>query len=281
MVFWNSLKAANTSWLCNTVNILFLVGGITMKNIIIAAGKPGTGKSKFGMEVEEPIMFWDIENKNEEMQNKYYPHKLINRKDLLVFDDTFHEDWYGTYLTLKSEVDKIIALGQKVRSGELNYIGFEWLVIDGISPIRNKIMYAKWIHDHSKAVTGKPSRKRPNEYEWGTINEYVRGLLFPLINMVVAGIIPNLLFTAEFVDRYELIDVYDEAVNKIVTKSVKNGMKPAYKTDLGYKGYTLFEFYCDIKTGKYSVTCTKSLTGVWKEDVTGRSVFDVLLARGL
>ena len=252
-----------------------------MKEVVIIAGNAGTGKSKTGMEVEEPIEFWDIENKNDKMQKKYYSHKLINRKDLLVFDDTFHEDWYGTYLALKSEVDRIIKLGQQVRSGELNYIGFEWLVIDGISPIRNKIMYAKWIHDHSKAVTGKPSRKRPNEYEWGAINGYVRDLLFPLINMVIAGIIPNILFTAEFTDHYEIIEVFDESRNKIVKKSVINGRVPAYKDYLGYKGYTLLELDCDSNTGKYSVACTKSLAGVWNEDVTGRSVFDVLLARGL
>jgi hypothetical protein len=140
--------------------------------IIIAAGNPGTGKSLFGMGVEEPIEFWDIENKNFDLQKEYFNDKLITRKDLLVFDDGFKEDWYATYLSLKSEVDKIISLGQQVRSGTLDYIGFEWLVIDGISPIRNKIMYAKWLHDHS-------GRKRPNEYEWGAINEYVRELLFP------------------------------------------------------------------------------------------------------
>ena len=245
-----------------------------MKRIIIAAGNPGTGKSRFGFDVEEPIEFWDIEDKNGDLLNEYYYDKLINHKNLLIFDDRFKEDWYATYLSLKSEVDKIISLGQQVRAGTLDYIGFEWLVIDGISPIRNKIMYAKWLHDHS-------GRKRPNEYEWGAINEYVRELLFPLINMVVAGIIPNLLFTAEFTDHYEVIDVYDDATNKITKKSVKNGREPAYKDYLGYKGYTLLELDCNSKTGKYSVACTKSLKGVWNEDVTGRSVFDVLLARGL
>ena len=252
-----------------------------VKRIIIAAGDPGTGKSKFGMDVEEPIEFWDIENKNFDLQNEYFSDKIINRKDLLVFDDKFKEDWYATYLSLKSEVDNVVMLGQQVRAGKLDYIGFEWLVIDGISPIRNKIMYAKWMYDHSKAVTGKPSRKRPNEYEWGAINEYVKELLFPLINMVVAGIIPNLLFTAEFKDHYEVIDVYDDAVNKIVKKSVKNGREPAYNDYLGYKGYTLLELDCDSQKGRYNVACTKSLKGVWKEDVTERSVFDVLLARGL
>jgi hypothetical protein len=252
-----------------------------MKRIIIAAGDPGTGKSRFGFDVEELIEFWDIEDKNGDLLNEYYSDKLINHKNLLIFDDGFKEDWYATYISLKSEVDNVISLGQQVRSGKLDYIGFEWLVIDGISPIRNKIMYAKWIHDHSKAVTGKSSRKRPNEYEWGAINEYVRELLFPLINMVVAGIIPNLLFTAEFTDHYEVIDVYDDATNKITKKSVKNGREPAYKDYLGYKGYTLLELDCNSKTGKYSVACTKSLKGVWNEDVTGRSVFDVLLERGL
>ncbi len=252
-----------------------------MGDIVIAAGNPGTGKSRYGMEVEEPIEFWDIENKNFDMQEKYYSDKLITRKDLLIFDDRFKEDWYATYLSLKNEVDGVIKLGQQVRAGTLDDIGFEWLVIDGISPIRNKIMYAKWIHDHSKAVTGKASRKRPNEYEWGAINEYVKELLFPLINMVVAGIIPNILFTAEFKDHYEIIEVFDESRNKIVKKSVKSGREPAYNDYLGYKGYTLLELDCDSKTGKYTVACTKSLNGVWSEDVTGRSVFNVLLSRGL
>lgn len=252
-----------------------------MKRIIIVAGDPGTGKSRFGFDVEEPIEFWDIEDKNGILQTTHFPDKLITRKDLLMFDNGFKEDWYATYLSLKSEVDNVIKLGQQVRAGTLDYIGFEWLVIDGISPIRNKIMYAKWMYDHSKAVTGKASRKRPNEYEWGAINEYVRELLFPLINMVIAGIIPNLLFTAEFKDHYEIIDVYDDAVNKIVKKTVKNGREPAYNDYLGYKGYTLLELDCDSKSGTYNVACTKSLNGVWNQDVTGKSVFDVLLARGL
>lgn len=252
-----------------------------MKRIIVVAGNPGTGKSRFGMDVEEPIEMWDVENKNTDLQNEYYSEKLINRKDLLAFDNTFHEDWYATYLNLKKEIDNLIKLGQEVKAKKRDSIGFEWLVVDGVSPIRNKCMLAKWLHDHSKKITGKPDRKQPNEFEWGDINDDVRELLFPLINMTVAGIIPNLLFTAEFKDSYESLEVFDELRGKIIKKSVKSGREPAYSDYLGYKLYTLLELHTDVKTKKYRVVCTKSLKGIWDADVTDKSVYDVLLSKGL
>lgn len=245
-----------------------------MVRIMVAAGDPGTGKSRLGMDVEEPIEFWDIENKNKDMQRIYYPNKIIHRKDILAYDNTFHEDWYGTYLNLKKEIDNVVKLGQEVRDKKRKDIGFEWLVIDGISPIRNKCMLAKWFHDN-------PKRKQPNEFEWGDINDDVRNLLFPLVNMTVAGIIPNLLFTAEFQDSYENLEVYDDRQNKIVKKSVKSGREPAYKDYLGYKLYTLLELYADVTKKKYKVVCTKSIVGIWDSDVTDKSVYDVILEKGL
>lgn len=252
-----------------------------MKRIVIIAGPEGSGKSMSAMDVEEPIEFLDIENKSEDLQNKYFSDKLINRQDILVFDDKFNEDWYATYLLLKEKVDDIVERGRQVKNGKLDYIGFESLVIDGISPIRKKLMLAKWLYDHSKKVTGKYSRKKPNEFEWADINKDTRELLFPLINMVISGIFPTLIFTAEMTPNYELIDVFDESTNKITKKSVKNGFVPDYKEFMGYKVLTLLELSYDKKLKKYGVACTKSLIGGWEEDVTGRSVFDVLLSRGL
>ncbi len=245
-----------------------------MRRVIIVAGDAGTGKSRFGFDVEEPIEFWDCENKNEELQKEYYSGKIINRKDLLAYDKRYMEDYYQTYLNLKAEVDRVIDLGHQVESRKKESLGFEWLVIDGISFIRNKCMLAKWLHDH-------PNRKQPNEFEYREINKDTQLLLFPLVNMTVKKLIPNLLFTAEFKNKYTPTEVFDEVRNKIVTKSVKAGREPAYEDYLGYKGYTLLELYTDIKTKKYKIVCTKSLKGIWEDDVTGKSVYDVLLERGL
>jgi hypothetical protein len=259
---------------------------MALKRIWVVAGDAGTGKSTLGMDVgkenpEATTEFWDIECKNKDLQDKYFSDRLINRRDLLVFDNNFLEDWYATYLVLRKEVDGIIKLGQEVRSGKRKDIGFSWLIVDGISPIRNNIMLAKWLYDHSEKVTGKKSRAQPNEFEWADINEGVRNLLFPLINMTVAGIIPNLLFTAEFKDSYEAIEVFDERQNKIVKKSVKVGREPAYNDYLGYKLYTLLELHEDIKKKTYSIVCTKSLIGMWSEDVTKKSAYDIILSKGL
>ncbi len=241
---------------------------------MVIAGEAGTGKSMACFGFEEPIEMWDMESKNKDLQDTYFSDKIIIRKDLLAFDDSFREDYYQTYLNLKTEIDKIIAHGKLVRSGKSKSLDIETLVIDGISFIRNKCMFEKWLHDH-------PKRKQPNEYEWGDINTDVRDLLFPLINMSVMGLIPNLIFTAEFKDTYEVVEVFDERTNKIVKKSVKSGREPAYSDYLGYKLYTLLELYTDVKTKKYKVICTKSLKGIWESDVTGKSVYDVLLERGL
>lgn len=226
------------------------------------------------MQLEEPIEFWDCENKNEELQNKYFSDKIINRKDLLAYDKSYMEDYYQTYLNLKKEVDRVIELGRQVETKKIKDIGFESLVIDGISFIRNKCILAKWLHDH-------PGRKQPNEFEYKDINKDTQLLLWPLINMTVKKLIPNLMFTAEFKNKYMPMEVFDESRNKIVTKSVKAGREPAYEDYLGYKGYTLLELYSDPKTEKYKVVCTKSLIGVWSEDVTDKSVYDVLLEHGL
>ena len=244
------------------------------RRIIVAAGDPGTGKSRFCMDVEEPIEFWDCENKNEELQLKNYSHKIIHRKDLLAYDKGFMEDYYATYVNLQKEVTRIIELGKAIEAKKKDYIGFESLVIDGISFIRNKCMLAKWLHEHQ-------GRKQPNEFEYKDINRDTQLLLWPLVNMVIKKIIPTLIFTAEFKNKYIPMEVFDETRNKLVTKSVKSGREPAYEDYLGYKGYTLLELYSDVKTKKYKVLCTKSLAGVWDAAVTGNSIYDVLLEKSI
>jgi len=226
--------------------------------IAIWSGEPGAGKTWNAMQCEEPIEYWDLEKRGELTINQF-PDQLIDLKDLKRFTTNYRDDHYQTYLEFSKTVEDFL------KKTELP----QTLVVDGISDVRNHLALAKWQHD-----TGK---KKPGEYTWGVINDITKNLLSPLINMsIVKGF--DLIFTAQFVDKYTTVSVQDD-MGRPIRKSAKNGRVPATKDWQNYGVNTLVEL--SQARGKYYAKITKSPVGIDEFEITGLSLFDELINRGI
>jgi len=118
------------------------------------------------------------------------------------------------------------------------------IVIDGISDLRDYAISA-WVikNNIERKAEGKPPRKSIGEKNigaWGEVNQVVRDLLEPLINLALIENI-NLLMTAQFKEEWLGGD--------------KVGYIPDLKPWMSYPIPCLFSLYSTEKG--YSLTCTK------------------------
>ena len=215
--------------------------------IIILSGEPGSGKTFQAMGWEEPILYLDMENRTQKTLDNYYMDKIITIKKCMAFTKEYKEDHITTLQNFEKECKGI----EEATT----------IVIDGISDIRD---YAatKW------AI--KEKRKRPmNPGDWEQINDIVRDLLFPLINQCRIKEI-NLVMTAQFKDDYALDSE---------GKSSKIGRIPALKDWISYNVDSLITM--EYRKPHYRAICTKSLVGCFEENITGKSLYDILIEKGV
>lgn len=231
--------------------------------IIIVSGEPGTGKSYQCLQWEEPIIYIDLEKRVEkETYNRHFPDCLIDIKDVVVVSKQYKTDYYASYLKLKTEIDRFL----KLKSNEIP----STLVIDGVTDVRNNFCKALWLNKN-------PGKKQPGRESWRVINDWVKDLLEPLMNMSKIMNF-NLVFTAQFKDDYTIVSGRDER-GKPIKESSKGGRVPAAKDWQNYGGNTLVELSCVGKM--YQASITKSPVGIDKFEITGLSLFDELLERGI
>ena len=118
------------------------------------------------------------------------------------------------------------------------------IVIDGISDLRDYAISAWVIKDNiERKVQGKPPRKSIGEKNigaWGEVNQVVRALLEPLVNLALTEDI-NLLMTAQFKEEWL-------GGNKV-------GYIPDLKSWMSYPIPCLFSVFSSEKG--YSLICTK------------------------
>ena len=118
------------------------------------------------------------------------------------------------------------------------------IVIDGISDLRDYAISAWVIKDNiERKAQGKPPRKRIGERNigaWGEVNQTVRDLLEPLINLALINDI-SLLMTAQFKEEWLGGD--------------KVGYIPDLKPWMSYPIPCLFSLFSSEKG--YSLSCTK------------------------
>jgi len=229
--------------------------------IAIWSGEPGAGKTWNAMQCEEPIEYWDLEKKAKKTI-KSHSDKLIELKDLKKLTKAYHDDFYKSYIELKKETDRFLALLPEELPATL--------VVDGITDIRNEYCKAKYLHDN-------PGLKQVGEQGWRVINPLVRDIVLPLINMATVHDF-HLVFTAQFTDVYGAVTSQDEK-GRDVRKSGKLRRGSSAKDWQGFKVFTLVELSTHKK--KYYAEITKSPVGIDEFEITGLSLFDELINRGI
>lgn len=215
--------------------------------IVILSSEPGMGKTYQCCGWEEPILYFDMENRAKKTISTYYPDAIISHRQCMAYTDKFKEDHIKTLENFDRELKGLEEAST--------------IVVDGISDLRDYAA-SKWAKDNK--------RKRPmNPGDWEQINDIVRDLLFPLINYCRVKDI-NLVMTAQFKDDYAL---------DAEGKSTKIGRIPALKEWLSYNVDTLITL--TYQKPQYKAICSKSIVGCFEEIITGRSLYDVLLSKGV
>lgn len=235
--------------------------------IIILSGEPGNGKTYQSMMFDEKIKVLDLENRDESTRARYFKDRLIEVIPIKQINENFENDYTASYYELERQVEAI----------KQNHDDIGTVVIDGISDIRNKYSKAKWLSDN-------PNRKNPRAEEWTVINKDTAVLLEPLINMARYGHIDHLVMTAQMKDNYNA--GYEQSENRLVKVSVKDGRIPATQDWQDYDVDIVINLRHHYKKGDLDLStfvahCTKSPVGAWEQDITGQSLYDLLLELGL
>ena len=209
--------------------------------VAIISGREGVGKTTqiLGVANASPSVMWAI---LELKDKKKIEQCASNNFDVQILYSTYphsHKDGLS--------VDPVVTLGNVL--GWKNTIMAmkelpKTLVIDGISDLRDYAISAWIIKDNEdRKAQGKPQRKSIGEKNigaWGEINQTVRALLEPLINLALIEEL-NLLMTAQMKEDY--------------VNDVKIGYKPDIKEWMSYPVPCL----CSLIREKdmYSLSCYK------------------------
>lgn len=210
--------------------------------IVILSSEPGKGKTFQAGTWEEPIIWFDLENRVQRTIEAYYGDKVIDPRQCLKYTADFKENHIETLATFENELK--------------NLKNAATIAIDGIGDLRD-MAHTKWCAKNKRKHAVNPG-------DWEEVNEIVRELIFPLINYCrVNGI--NLVMTAQFKDDYK--------------DDKKTGRIPALKEWMMYNVDTLITL--TYEKPKYKATCTKSIIGCWELDITDKSLYDELVDLGV
>jgi len=227
--------------------------------IIILSGEPGSGKTDRSMLFEEPIKILDMENRDERSRIRNHSDQVIEVIPMLIKNNHI-KDYYQSYLVLKKTVDTILKSDPEFRT----------LVVDGISDVRGKYAKAKWFHDH-------PKRKNPMPEEWTEINDTTKQILEPLIDIARDENF-NLIFTAQFCDEYGKVEKLNDN-GKVIITSEKLGREPNVEDWQSYNMDT--HIILEYRKPYYKAVCIKSIVGCFEENITGKSLYDILIEKGV
>ena len=255
-----------------------------MNGNTILQGEAGTGKTKACCGWEEPIKYLNLEDEENDQNNrlkkliaKEFSDRMIDVSYLrkIYFADckvgkltkkAYDVDGINSLKAFISEVDKII----KSKPGYVSY------VVDGISGLR------EFAHDMWCVENGRQHAVNPGD--WSEVNDIVRDKLRPLVMWAkYHGV--NLVMTAEMKDEYVVIIKTDKQGKK-VEESVKAGRIANYKEWAAYGVNNIIEMITEKDgakkpTGKYFAYCEKSLAGSWSENITNKSLYDLLIEKGV
>lgn len=254
-------------------------------SITILQSEAGAGKTNDACTWEEPIRYYNLEdckddqdNRLETLISRYYPEKLIERihlrqvyeKDTVVGKvkkEAYELDGINSLNGFMSEVRKI---------RDAKTIDFSTLVVDGISDLRD-FAHELWCFENGRLHAVNPG-------DWGEVNDIVQKILQPLVHLSKRKGF-HLVLTAQYKDNYTKI-VKTGKDGKKYEESVKVGRIANYKEWEAYGVNTIIDLVAEKDltgrpTGKYFAYCDKSLAGAWSENITGKSLYDILKEKGV
>ncbi len=214
--------------------------------IVIFSSEPGMGKTFDIGKFEEPIIWFDFENRVKRTVDKYYSDRIISIRQCLQYTTDSKESHIATLEIFERELKNL----KDART----------IAIDGISDLR-EMAHTKWCVKNKRKHAVNPG-------DWEEVNDIVRELIFPLINYCRVNDI-HLVMTAQFKDDY--------AIDK-TGQSSKVKRIPALKEWMMYNVDTLITL--TYQKPNYWATCTKSIVGCWNEDITDLSLYDLLIEKG-
>ena len=228
--------------------------------IIFYSGNAGSGKSWQALRGEEDILFFDLEGRGIKIL-KYFPDLMVDHRNILQINKTnYKKDYYKSYIELEKQIQAFLA------SDEIP----STVIVDGVSDLRNKYAKAKWLHDN-------PKRKQPMLDDYREINPLAENLIEPLMNKAdVCGF--DLICTSQLEDISTVLTKKDDK-NRTVKSSTREGERPQLKKYQSHGADVLVTLTAAKK--KYYAEVTKSPIGIDEFEITGKSVYEELVNRGL
>lgn len=223
--------------------------------IILLAGEPGKGKTFHALRWSEPVEVWDLEDRDKAPEGR-----MVTVRRIKVLTAGYTQDYKESLANLRAAASAWLMNPEPPT-----------LVIDTVSDIRKPYCFEEWMTAHT-------GRRNPMPEEWREINDAVRAIVNPLMNRArKEGI--DFIMIAQMCDQYG--KVYDDRVKKDVSakvgreRNVENWQE--YETDVNV------DLYVENHKGDvaFIARCDKSPVGCWTEDVTGLSLYDVLVEMGL
>jgi len=256
-----------------------------MSSNTLIIGEPGTGKSNAACGWDELIKYLNLEDGKDDKNNRlealitaYYPDRIIERvhlctlfpKDTMVGKikrKAYQIDGIGSLKAFNEQIDKLLSS---------NTCEYATIVVDGITPLRD------FAHDLWCLENGRLHAVNPGD--WSEVNDIVRDKLQPLTTWGKRNGV-NIVLTAQMKDDYQTLRKKDKA-GKAIEESVKVGRIGNFKEWQTYGVNTIIELITEkdaLKrpTGKYLAVCEKSIAANWTEDITNKSLFEVLQERGI
>ena len=216
--------------------------------ICLIGGAPGTGKTMQGILYQDcqcKKVYIDIENKVGTTLNSLIKQGMVSGdidvKCPLVYDAKYHVDYVKTFQKLENIVDEVLASDYDV------------IVFDSATHLRNSTC--------ANYYCAMEDKKQINQDAWRKVNKNVRDIMEPLVNYCRAAH-KTLLITGHLKDEYD--------------NNVCIGKKFDVKE--------FIEHYCDAtikmestkEHDTYTAICTRSNSGGWVEDITGKVSLDMV-----
>lgn len=178
-------------------------GDVEEMTVAIISGREGVGKTTqiLGVAKASPSIMWAI---LELKDKKKIERCASNNFDVQILYSTYPRGHKNAAMSVDPMVTLQNILGWKNTIMSMEELP-KTIVIDGISDLRDYAISAWIIRDNEeRKAQGKPPRKSIGEKNigaWGEVNQTVRDILEPLINLALIEDI-NLLMTAQFKEEW-------------------------------------------------------------------------------
>ena len=229
-----------------------------MTEVVILAGRPGTGKSYNALSIanekqqrdKKPILGIDTEKKMERTKEIHFPSMEIEIKDCLKF-------------TEKYEIDAVATLNEIRKAQESTLTkDYSTVILDSTVGLRTPLCEHEWLVENKR-------KKAMTIGDWADIRSKVDAILYPLINLA-RSTDTMFIMCVEIGDRYESGDPKTPGV--IVGEEVK------IKSNIEF--LSTYVIKLSSEEGKYDVKIIKSPRGYFQlshKEIYEKSIYPFMI----